>query len=81
MCVCVSCVSDVSLANPCRPINFLFSGDLRISMGGLLVWGMVADLAHGFGDGRFCDMLPELSEMRGVGNQVFLKSWNRPRNF
>ena len=63
------------------PINFIFSGDLRISMGGLLVWGMVADLTHGFGDGRFSDTLPGLGEIRGVGNQVFLMSWNRPRNF
>ena len=77
MCVSVTCVS---LANLCRPINFIFSEDLRIIMGGLLVWGMVADLAHGFGDGRFCDMLPGLREMRDVGNQLFLKSWTRPRN-
>ena len=49
-------------------------------MGGLLVWGMVADLTHGFGDGRFCDTLPGLNEIRGIGNQVFLRSWNRPRN-
>ena len=52
-----------------------------MSMGGLLVWSMVADLAHGFGDGRFCDTLPGLDEIRGDGNQVFLMSWNRPRNF
>ena len=77
-CVC-QCVSVSS--NLCRPINFIFSGDLRISMGGLLVWGMVVDLTHGFGDSRFSDMLPRLGKIRGVGNQVFLMSWTRPRNF
>ena len=77
---CVWCVSVVRHHFSC-PIKFLFSGDLRISMGGLLVWGMVADLTHGFVDGRFSDTLPKVSEMRGVGNQVFLMSWTRPRNF
>ena len=78
---CVSVTLRVSVVtNLYRPINFIFSGDLRISMGGLLVWGMVADLTHGFGGGRFCDTLPGLRGMRGVGNHLFLMSWNRPRN-
>ena len=68
------------VSNLCSPINFLFSGDLRISMGGLLVWGMVADLAHGFGDGRFCDTIPRLSKIRGDRNQLFLKSRTGPKN-
>ena len=73
-------VSGVSVGNLCCPINFIFSGDLGINMGGFLVYGIVADLTHEFDDGRFCDIIPGLCEIRGVGNHVFLKSWTRPRN-
>ena len=60
--------------------QFYVFNDLRISVGDVLVLGLVVDLAHGFDDGLFSDMLPGLCEIRGDGNQLFLKSWTRPRN-